>query len=92
MKLICQGEEFEAEKIVKNSTDIIGYYGDREVFAFRGIKDFDLFELEDGQGYDLDSETKIQLAIADLDMQREMDKTELQLAIAELAETILGGM
>jgi len=34
----------------------------------------------------------IMLAIADLDMQREIDKTETQLAIAELAETILGGI
>ncbi|NMA23996.1 MAG: hypothetical protein GX938_10895 [Spirochaetales bacterium] len=34
----------------------------------------------------------IMLAIADLDMQREIDKTEIQLAIAELAETILGGI
>ena len=34
----------------------------------------------------------IMLAIADLDLQREIDKTETQLAIAELAETILGGI
>ena len=34
----------------------------------------------------------IMLAIAELDMQREIDKTETQLAIAELAETILGGI
>ena len=31
------------------------------------------------------------LAVADLDMQREQDKIETQLAIAELAETLLGG-
>jgi hypothetical protein len=34
----------------------------------------------------------IMLAIADLDVQREIDKTEIQLAVAELAETILGGV
>lgn len=33
----------------------------------------------------------IMLAIAELDMQREIDKTETQLAIAELATTLLGG-
>jgi len=33
----------------------------------------------------------IMLAIADLDAQRENDKLESQLAIAELAETMLGG-
>lgn len=31
------------------------------------------------------------LAIAELDMQRELDRTENQLAIAELAESLLGG-
>lgn len=34
----------------------------------------------------------LMLAIADLDLQREQDKIETQLAIAELAETILGGV
>lgn len=34
----------------------------------------------------------IMLAIADLDIQREQDKTEIELAVAELAETLLGGM
>lgn len=31
-------------------------------------------------------------AIAELDAQREMDKTESEMAIAELAEAITGGM
>lgn len=34
----------------------------------------------------------ILLAIAELDVQRESDKAETQLAIAELAETLLGGI
>lgn len=34
----------------------------------------------------------IMLAISDLDTQRELYKTETELAIADLAETILGGM
>ena len=34
----------------------------------------------------------LMLAMADLDAQREIDKTEQQLAMAELAEVILGGM
>lgn len=34
----------------------------------------------------------IMLAIAELDAQRELDKTETELAIAELAETLLGGI
>ena len=32
------------------------------------------------------------LAIAVLDAQREMDKTESEMAIAELAEALMGGM
>ena len=34
----------------------------------------------------------LMLALAELDMQREMDKTESELAITELAETVLGGV
>ena len=34
----------------------------------------------------------LMVALAELDMQRETDKTETELAIAELAETVLGGM
>ena len=34
----------------------------------------------------------IMLALAELDAQREMDKTESEMAIAELAEAIMGGM
>ena len=32
------------------------------------------------------------LAIAEIDAQREMDKTESEMAIAELAEALMGGM
>ena len=34
----------------------------------------------------------LMIALAELDMQREADKTESELAIAELAETVLGGV
>lgn len=34
----------------------------------------------------------LMIALADLGLQRETDKTEAELAIAELAETVLGGM
>lgn len=37
------------------------------------------------------AEEMLMLAVAELDAQREQDKIETQLAIAELAETILGG-
>lgn len=34
----------------------------------------------------------LMLAVAELDIQRSIDKTETQMAIAELASTMLGGM
>lgn len=34
----------------------------------------------------------LMIALADLDLQRETYKTEAELAIAELAETVLGGV
>ena len=34
----------------------------------------------------------LMLAIAELDAQREMDKTDAEMAIAELAEALMGGV
>ena len=48
-------EKYSAEKIIKTMDAIIGQdLQGNEVFAFRGISDFSLFELEDGQEFDLD--------------------------------------
>lgn len=38
----------EADTIVKTTDSIIGYIGDKEVFSFRGISDFNVFSLEGG--------------------------------------------
>ncbi|MEC1744101.1 DUF4376 domain-containing protein [Schinkia azotoformans] len=46
-KLLVNGEEFEAEQIVQNHDSIVGYNGQTEVFAFRGISDFSQFKLHD---------------------------------------------
>lgn len=67
-KLIVDGEMFEAERIVKTDTDIIGYDGGREVFAFRGIKDFNKFQLEEGQEWDVDEKEELQQRISDLEL------------------------
>ena len=37
---------YEAERIVKTDTDIIGYNGNNETFAFRGISDFNEFVID----------------------------------------------
>ena len=43
------------------------------------------------QPHELAIEELLMMAIADLDAQREADKLEQQLAMAELAETMIGG-
>lgn len=45
-KVIVFNKEYVAERIVKTTNSIIGYNGEREVFAFRGISDFSLFQIE----------------------------------------------
>lgn len=52
--LNINGQQFQAEKIVKTDANIVGYVGENEVFAFRGISDFSSFTLEDGQNFDTD--------------------------------------
>jgi hypothetical protein len=55
MKTIyVNGEELQAERIVKTDTDIIGYNGNDEAFSFRGISDFSQFQLAEGELYDTD--------------------------------------
>lgn len=51
-KLMVNDEVLEAEKIIKTETDIIGYVNNKEVFAFRGVKDFSIFKLENEQQFD----------------------------------------
>lgn len=66
--LTVNGEQYQAEKIVKTSTSIVGYNGEQEVFAFRGINDFSQFQLEDGQDWDIDSELEKEQRIKDLEL------------------------
>lgn len=61
-KLNFSGEEYQAEKIIKTNTDIIGRDANgNEVFAFRGISDFTEFTLEAGQTFDNAQPTIIDL-------------------------------
>lgn len=51
-------ENFEAEKIIKTDTNIIGQDANsNELFAFRGISDFSLFTVinEDGTSVEFDT-------------------------------------
>ncbi|GAW28163.1 hypothetical protein [Carboxydocella sp. ULO1] len=66
-KLIINGQEFMAEKIIKNGNSIIGINGDTIVFTFQGVMDLSSFKLESGQNYDPDPEQEREQRIADLE-------------------------
>ena len=66
-KLIFNNETFEAEKIIKTDTDIIGKdINGIEVFAFSGISDFTGFTLEDGQTFDIEEPSEQEVLNAQL--------------------------
>lgn len=55
MKILTFMEkQYQAERIVKTGTDIIGYNGNQEVFSFKGIADFTQFTLAEGEAFDTD--------------------------------------
>ena len=92
--LIFNKEEFKAEKIIKTKDSIIGKNLEgKEVFSFKGIKDFSLFNLKDGEEYDVETTEEQQLLSSvllenaeikeQLKEQQELSAT-LALQIAEL--------
>lgn len=94
--LIFEDEKFEAEKIIKTDNSIIGKNIDnKEVFSFKGINDFSLFTLEEGQEYDTEITEEKQLLSTvllenanikeQLKQQQELCAT-LTLQVAELRE------
>ncbi|WP_427137214.1 hypothetical protein [Psychrobacillus psychrodurans] len=58
-KIEVHGKWYEAEKIFKGSDYIFGFDDDLEIFKFRGVKDFSLFKLSEGDEYDLDENTLV---------------------------------
>lgn len=71
-------QEFQAEKIIKDGDNIIGQdINGIEVFAFRGISDFNNFSLEEGQTFD----------IAEQNLEE-----QIKLMRETMNELILGGM
>lgn len=89
-------EKFEADKIIKTETDIVGYDSKgTEVFAFRGISDFTKFELEEGQTFDVEqnAEETISKEVANLkisDMKKDTIITSALQTIASLKVEIMG--
>lgn len=69
MKVLTVHDEiFEAERIIKTDTTIVGYAGGVEVFAFRGVNDFSAFQLADGQDWDVDEINELRQQVADLEL------------------------
>ena len=67
-------EEFKAEKIIKTEKDIVGQdLQGNEVFSFRGISDFSLFVLEEGQTFDTELTIEERMAL----MQKAIDDLTL---------------
>ena len=70
--LTVNNEEYQAERIVKTNASIIGYNGNTEVFAFRGISDFNQFQLAEGQEWDIDEKVSETAYLLDLDFRISM--------------------
>ena len=65
--LIFKSLKFEAEKIIKTDTDIIGKDSSGiEVFSFKGISDFTGFALEEGQVFDTENPSEQEVLNAQL--------------------------
>jgi len=54
--LYVNGETYQAEKIIRTNTDILGFNSTSPtpIFAFRQIKDWTQFQLAEGQVFDTD--------------------------------------
>jgi hypothetical protein len=73
MKILnFSGETYQAERIVKTDANIIGYNGNAEVFSFKGISDFSLFQLAEGQEWDIDEKAAESAYLLDLDFRISM--------------------
>lgn len=58
--LYFNNKKYQAKKIIKTNTSIIGYIGETEAFSFLGINDFSLFQLEQGQNFDIEEKELLQ--------------------------------
>ena len=65
MKTLTIGSEtLQALKIIRTETDIIGTDGKNELWAFRGVNDFDAFVI-DGE-WDVDEMTELKQQVASM--------------------------
>lgn len=87
MKILKFGnEKYEAEKIIKKENSIVGYIGNSIVFEFRGISDWELFSIENGN-FDPDPEEEKEAIIAGLTyelVEKDLHIQELETTQAQL--------
>ena len=87
--LLFLGEEYRADKIIKNLNEqtIIGYTNNVEVFSFRGLNDFNLFNLKDDAEYDVEDNTeKTLLKQIDLKVENMKKDTTINNTLKALAD------
>lgn len=81
--LVFLNKKYIASKIIKTEDSIIGKDTEnKEVFTFKGIKDFSLFTLEDNAKFDTE-ENLIDKII--------LDNINMQIQIDSLIQASLGG-
>lgn len=85
MKTLIDGlnKEYKADKIYKTDNSIIGKdENNKEIFSFKGVKDFSLFTLKDNAKFDTEENLIDKLILDNINMQMQIDS---------LIESQLGG-
>lgn len=69
MKILnFKGTQLQAEKIIKTTNEIIGKdINDKEIFHFKGISDFSIFTLANGESFDTVNTITLEKNRADID-------------------------
>ncbi len=73
--LYVNGETYQAERIIRTNTDILGFNSTSPttpIFAFRQIKDWTQFQLAEGQEWDIDEKVSETAYLLDLDFRISM--------------------
>ncbi|BBN97513.1 hypothetical protein [Sporolactobacillus terrae] len=84
--LTFKGEEFQAEKIIKTDSEVMGLVGSTVIFSFRGITDFSKFTLADGAEFDAEPASEEQQQIAEI----LLEQAKMKQDIATLKEASAG--
>jgi len=89
-KLSYLDEIYNAERIIKTDSEIIGYTNNEVVFRLSGINDFSEFTLIDGQGFDI-KEQSVEDKIELLQAEKDQLADTLDMILTELIPKLLKG-